>query len=120
MTGLEARSSIAVIPMKTHATLVEFTPEKSATYIYIVAYELNPAKLWQGFFGRRNILITSWMHVRLYKTDYGAGTSLRYVHPMRSFIDGQVILMEGAPIPGDPNHEKGGENHNSWYVDGQM
>jgi hypothetical protein len=99
----------AALALNIRSTVAKFTPENVAAHLHAKLYEQSPQRLWQTFLGKRHLLVTSWIHTRMYDIDFGCG-SPRYVEAVMPQIDGLVQLMEAAPI--DRNEGK------HWAADG--
>ncbi|KAF9634229.1 hypothetical protein BFW01_g5124 [Lasiodiplodia theobromae] len=79
------------------ATVAAFTPAAVAGHLAAKLQEQSPQRLWQAFLGRRHLLVTSWIHTRLYHVDFGTGSRPRLVHAAMPRMDGLVQLMEAPP-----------------------
>lgn len=112
-SGREAATTdSAHLALNIRATVAKFTPGNVAAHLHAKLYEQSPQRLWQTFLGRRHLLVTSWIHTRLYDIDFGSGRP-RYVEAIMPHMDGLVQLMEAAPMGGSLN---AGKKH--WAADG--
>ena len=68
-----------------------------AAHLHDVAFEDSPQRLWQGFLGRRHMLVTSWARAGLYDVDFGLGC-VRFVDSVLKDLDGIVLIKEAPPI----------------------
>ncbi|OJD28715.1 transferase family protein [Diplodia corticola] len=82
------------------ATVAAFTPAAVAGHLAGKLQEQSPQRLWQAFLGRSHLLVTSWIHTRLYDVDFGGGSRPRLVHAAMPRMDGLVQLMEAPPAEG--------------------
>jgi hypothetical protein len=78
------------------STVAGFTPENVAAHLHAKAFEQSPVRFWEGFLGRRHVMVTSWVHTGMYQLDFGCGTP-RYVQGVVPKIDGLLHIMEAAP-----------------------
>lgn len=104
-------------------TVEAFTPEAVAGHVAQKMREQSPQRLWQAFLGRRHLLVTSWIHTRLYEVEFGVGGGgrrPRLVHAAMPRLDGLVQLMEAPPLPpkegGGRRQQQETEKH--WADDG--
>ncbi|KAK0637634.1 Putrescine hydroxycinnamoyltransferase 1 [Lasiodiplodia hormozganensis] len=80
-------------------TVAAFTPAAVAGHVAEKMWEQSPQRLWQAFLGRKHLLVTSWIHTRLYEVEFGVGGGgrPRLVHAAMPRLDGLVQLMEAPP-----------------------
>ncbi|KAB2572407.1 Putrescine hydroxycinnamoyltransferase 1 [Lasiodiplodia theobromae] len=104
-------------------TVAAFTPEAVAGHVAEKMREQSPQRLWQAFLGRRHLLVTSWIHTRLYEVEFGVGGGggggggggrPRLVHAAMPRLDGLVQLMEAPPRDGGVR----GQETRHWADDG--
>lgn len=112
-SGREAASTdSAHLASIIRSTLAKFTTENVAAHLHTKLFEQSPQRLWQTFLGKRHLLVTSWIHTRLYDIDFGSGRP-RYVEAIMPHMDGLVQIMEAAPVEGSLKEEK-----RHWAADG--
>ena len=117
MTGIEA-SDPASLPLMAHnirSTVAKFQPKAVAAVLHDMAHEISPQRLWQAFLGKRNIIVTSWAHQRMYEVDFGTRVPPRFVSAVLPDLDGIVEIMEAAPTPDKTGIEINGKH---WCNDG--
>jgi Transferase family len=107
-----AAADSAPLASSIRSTVAKFTPENVAAHLHAKLYEQSPQRLWQTFLGKRHLLVTSWIHTRLYDVDFGSGRP-RYVEAVMPKLDGLVQLMEAAPMEAPNPTEK-----RHWAADG--
>lgn len=78
-------------------------PERLANHLHSIAYEKSPQRIWQGFLGRRHIMVTTWARAGLYDVDFGLESRIRYADGVVPCVDG-CILINDAP-PTEPTHD---------------
>lgn len=105
MTHVEAPADAVVndsagVAGSLRETMARFTPRAVAGMLHDAAHEVSPQRLWQGFVGGRNVLVTSWLRLGLYGVEFGGGggrrTQPRYVHPIMPRIDGICQVLDAA------------------------
>jgi len=87
--------------------------------LHSLAYEASPQRIWQGFLGRKHLIITSWVKELAYDVDFGLGTPPVWMESVMPDMDGIVVLCEGGPMETVP--AASGEYHGSrkkWWRDG--
>ncbi|KAJ7167786.1 transferase family-domain-containing protein [Mycena filopes] len=89
-------------------TLAPFTPARVGALLHEMAFDVDARRMWGGFIGRRNMIVTSWVRLGLYEVDFGAGRP-RFVHGVMPAMDGIMQVMEAGP----PTAAVG-----AWYRDG--
>ncbi|GFG18798.1 shikimate O-hydroxycinnamoyltransferase [Aspergillus udagawae] len=90
-------ASIGAIASQIRQTVALFTPEKIGAMLHDAAYEISPQRLWQAFLGSGNVLVTSWLRLKVYEVDFaGNGNRPRYVHAVLPKLDGEVQVMESG------------------------
>jgi len=98
-SGREASmESPAAMASRIRSTLARFNSSTLSAHLHDAAYEASPQRLWQAFLGRRHVLVTSWVHSRVYEVDFGTALPPRYVEAVMPSMDGCVQLMEAAPV----------------------
>lgn len=107
---------LATTANKIHDTLAQFTTEAVTALLHDAAHEPCAQRLWQSFLGRKHTILTSWVHLDLYKSiDFGFGSgAVRFVQPMILPFDGIVEIMEARPGLGEERHE----TRRHWTEDG--
>ncbi|KAJ5368626.1 transferase family protein [Penicillium cataractarum] len=112
----ERRLSIARCIRKT----VNQIGDKAAlsSHLHSVAYEKTPQRIWQGFLGRRHLIVTTWARAGLYEIDFGLNSSLgiRYAEGVLPTLDGDVLIKD-APSPKDRDGLSGAKNWTDHGVD---
>lgn len=71
-------------------------PDLLGAHLHSVAFESTPQRIWQGFLGRRHIMVTTWARAGLYEVDFGWGPA-RYVEDVLENLDGLVVIKEAPP-----------------------
>ncbi|TVY60814.1 Agmatine coumaroyltransferase-1, partial [Lachnellula suecica] len=73
-------------------TLQAFTPEAVAAYLHDAAFEVSPQRIWRCFLGKRHVLLTTWLYLRLEEVDFvgEGGGKERFVWPVMPALDGLV------------------------------
>lgn len=76
--------------------------------LHEMAHEICPYRTWGAFLGRRTSIVTSWVRLKVYDVDFGAGRPVAVEAVMPS-MDGCIHVMEAKPtsLPGT-----------RWYEDG--
>jgi hypothetical protein len=89
------------------ATLQAFTPSAIAAHLHDAAFEYCPQRIWQGFLGRKHLLLTTWLYLGVQNIDFvGKGSpKLRFFESVMPSCDGLVQIMEA------PGEGAGGEGH---------
>ena len=60
--------------------------------LHDLAFEVSPHRLWNGFLGRRNTIVTSWLRLKAYEVDFGTSVP-RFVDAFMPNMDGCVQIM---------------------------
>ncbi|KAL4897808.1 transferase family-domain-containing protein [Aspergillus ambiguus] len=76
-------------------------PALLAAHLHSVAFESTPQRIWQGFLGRRHIMVTTWARAGLYEVDFGWGPA-RYVEDVLENLDGLVVIKDAPPPTQNP------------------
>lgn len=112
----ERRLSIAQGIRKT----VNQIGDKAAlgAHLHSVAFEKTPQRIWQGFLGRRHLIVTTWARAGLYEIDFGLHSfaGIRYAEGVLPTLDGDVLIKD-APPPKDQNGLSGRKNWTDHGVD---
>ncbi|KAJ5438528.1 transferase family protein [Penicillium daleae] len=68
-------------------------------HLHSVAYEKTPQRIWQGFLGRRHLIVTTWARAGLYEIDFGLNSlpSIRYAEGVLPTLDGDVLIKDAPP-----------------------
>ncbi|KAJ7067153.1 transferase family-domain-containing protein [Mycena amicta] len=103
-----AATSLAQIAREIRETMVQFTPPRVAALLHEMAFDVDSCRMWAGFLGSRNAIVTSWLRLGVYEVDFGAGRP-SLVHSVMPILEGVVQVMEGMP-----QTQAGGP----WYQDG--
>ncbi|KAK3372609.1 transferase [Podospora didyma] len=82
-------------------------------HLHGVAYEKSPQRIWQGFLGRKHIMVTTWARAGIYAVDFGlgAGSEAKYADGVVPPMDGCVLIKEAPPLgteAGSEEREVGG------------
>jgi hypothetical protein len=77
-------------------------PQQLAAHLHSIAYEKSPQRIWQGFLGRRHIMVTTWARAGLYDLDFGLGSRIRYADGVVPCADGCILIVDAPPT--DPTH----------------
>ncbi|KAF7352260.1 hypothetical protein MVEN_01189700 [Mycena venus] len=103
-----AASTLPELARTIRETVVPFTPQRVGALLHEMAFDVDARRMWGGFIGRRNTIVTSWMRLGVYEVDFGGGRP-RFVHGVMPAMDGVVQVMEAGP-----QTSRGGP----WYQDG--
>ncbi|KAJ7461983.1 transferase family-domain-containing protein [Mycena latifolia] len=103
-----AATTLAQLARAIRGAVVQFTPPRVAALLHEMAFDVDARRMWGGFIGRRNIIVTAWVRLGVYEVDFGAGRP-RFVHAVMPAMDGVVQVMEARP-----QSSAGGP----WYRDG--
>ncbi|KAB5583000.1 transferase [Coniochaeta sp. 2T2.1] len=68
-----------------------------AAHLHGVAFEKSPQRIWQGFLGRRHIMVTTWARAGIYEVDFGLGSAVRYADGVVPHLDGCILIKEAPP-----------------------
>ncbi|KAF7312528.1 hypothetical protein MIND_00266600 [Mycena indigotica] len=101
-------SSLAELAHHLRETVTWFTPIRVSALLHEMAFDIDARRMWAGFIGSRNMIVTSWLRLGVYEVDFGAGRP-RFVHSVMPALEGIVQVMEARP-----RMESGGP----WYQDG--
>jgi hypothetical protein len=97
---------ISKIALSIRSTMLKFNASSIGAMLHDLAFEVSPHRLWNAFLGRRNTIITSWLHLKVYEVDFGIGVP-RFVDAFMPNMDGCVQIME--------NGNTIGRAKNNWY-----
>ncbi|KAF7335283.1 hypothetical protein MSAN_02339000 [Mycena sanguinolenta] len=103
-----AQTPLPHLARTIRSTVAQFTPARVGALLHEMAFDLDARRMWGGFIGRRNTIVTSWVRLGLYEMDFGAGRP-RLVHGVMPAMEGVVQVMEAGP-----QSSEGGP----WYQDG--
>lgn len=123
MSGCDASSdSPSKVAARIRSTVDLFDIKAVAALLHDMAHDLALPRLWNAFLGKRNLIVTSWMHLGLYDVDFGGDAQhARYVEAVMPSLDGCLQIMEAVPRgvghAGDRN-SKGAGRRKRWYDDG--
>ncbi|EFQ25227.1 transferase [Colletotrichum graminicola M1.001] len=71
-----------------------------ADHLHNIAYEKSPQRIWQGFLGRRHIVVTTWARAGMYDVDFGLGSRIRFADSVVPNLDSSVVIKEAPPSSG--------------------
>ncbi|PWY92546.1 hypothetical protein BO70DRAFT_357672 [Aspergillus heteromorphus CBS 117.55] len=112
--NLPTTAALPPIAQRIRQTLTRVRdPTLLAAHLHRLAYESSPQRIWQGFLGRRHIMVTTWARAGLYEVDFGLGP-LRYADGILANLDGLLLIKE-APPPSSPGRRSelvGNTTHN--------
>ncbi|CAF4190929.1 unnamed protein product, partial [Adineta steineri] len=91
--------SIGKMALSIRSTLSKFNSSSIGPMLHELAFELSPNRLWNAFLGRRNTIVTSWLHLKTYEVDFGIGVP-RFVNALMPSVDGCVHLLENGNTKG--------------------
>ncbi|KAA8646068.1 uncharacterized protein ATNIH1004_007491 [Aspergillus tanneri] len=75
----QSPSTLRPIAQRIRETLGQVnSPRAIAAHLHRLAFEKSPQRIWQGFLGRRHIMVTTWARAGLYEVDLGLGARVRY------------------------------------------
>ncbi|KAF3389468.1 hypothetical protein F1880_003395 [Penicillium rolfsii] len=126
MTGVELAS--ASIPEEQRRRLiarrirntVNQIGDKTAlgAHLHSLAFEKTPQRIWQGFLGRRHLIVTTWARAGLYEIDFGLSSypGIRYAEGILPTLDGDVLIKD-APPSGGQDGFSGAKNWTDYGVD---
>ncbi|KAH8423991.1 uncharacterized protein LDX57_001746 [Aspergillus melleus] len=104
MTGHEATASASQpgslrrIAQRIRETIGQVSrADAVAAHLHSLAYEKSPQRIWQGFLGRRHIMVTPWARAGLYEIDLGLGSGVRYADGVLPAMDGLILIKEAPP-----------------------
>ncbi|KAJ7042989.1 transferase family-domain-containing protein [Mycena alexandri] len=104
-----SKTSLPQLARIIRGTLTSFTPHRVSALLHEMAFDVDARRMWAGFIGRRNAIVTSWLRLGLYEVDFGAGRP-RFVHGVIPAMDGLMQVMEAGPA----QKSAGG----AWYREG--
>ncbi|CAF0884719.1 unnamed protein product [Adineta steineri] len=90
---------IGKMALSIRSTLSKFNSSSIGPMLHELAFELSPNRLWNAFLGRRNTIVTSWLHLKTYEVDFGIGVP-RFVNALMPSVDGCVHLLENGNTKG--------------------
>ncbi|KAK1585859.1 transferase [Colletotrichum navitas] len=97
-----ATGSMAHIARKIRGTISRLNnPSNLADHLHSVAYEKSPQRIWQGFLGRRHIVVTTWARAGMYDVDFGLGSRIRFADSVVPNLDSSIVIKEAPPSPGE-------------------
>lgn len=93
--------SIGGLASSIRNAVLLFTPGKVGAMLHDAAYEVSPLRIWQGFPGKRHIIVTSWLRLQVHQVDF-EGTSIppRYVHAIMPNVDGVLQVFDSITNDG--------------------
>ena len=99
-------SSTSEMAKQIRGTIQQFTPSAIAAHLHDTAFEYCPQRIWQGFLGRKYLLLTTWLYLDVHSVDFvgEGGPGVRFVESVMPSCDGLVQIME---TPGDSTDKKG-------------
>ncbi|KAJ6608799.1 hypothetical protein B0H10DRAFT_1955127 [Mycena sp. CBHHK59/15] len=100
--------SLAQLACAVRDVVVQFTPVRTAALLHEMAFDVDARRLWGGFIGRRNTIVTSWMRLGVYEVDFGGGRP-RFVQAIMPAMEGVIQVMEAMPAS---------SRGRPWYQDG--
>ncbi|KAJ7827636.1 transferase family-domain-containing protein [Mycena olivaceomarginata] len=103
-----AGSALPQLARAIRETVSAFTLPRVRALLHEMAFDVDARRMWGGFIGGRNTIVTSWVRLGVYEVDFGAGRP-RLVHGVMPGMDGVVQVMEARP------QTAGG---GPWYQDG--
>ncbi|RDW79884.1 hypothetical protein BP6252_04522 [Coleophoma cylindrospora] len=93
----------ALVPVPCTASqirqsLSEYTHDNLAAILHAEAFEVSPQRLWRAMLGGANLLVTTWLNLKLYELNWGTGVgTVRWVQPDMG-CDGLVEIMEAPGV----------------------
>ncbi|KAJ7265408.1 transferase family-domain-containing protein [Mycena haematopus] len=103
-----AGMSLGQLARTIRETVGQFTPSRVGSLLHEMAFDVDARRMWGGFIGRRNTIVTSWMRLGVYEVDFGGGRP-RFVHGVMPAMEGVIQVMEARP----QSFARG-----PWYQDG--
>ncbi|GLI78593.1 hypothetical protein PoHVEF18_006912 [Penicillium ochrochloron] len=87
-------------------------------HLHSLAHEKTPQRIWQGFLGRRHLIVTTWARAGLYEIDFGLSSysGIRYAEGVVPTLDGDVLIKD-APPSGDLHGSSGATSWTDYGVD---
>ncbi|KAF8577884.1 hypothetical protein K439DRAFT_1654977 [Ramaria rubella] len=111
-TGLQgSKHAIGALAASIRSTLSQFNSETLSALLHEMAHDASSQRIWNGFLGRQNTIVTSWLSLGIYDINFGTGPPM-HVNPTMPSADGCVQVMEARNVPRE--RTKGGK----WYEDG--
>ncbi|KZP14081.1 hypothetical protein FIBSPDRAFT_118553 [Athelia psychrophila] len=89
------------------ANLTQFTPDAVAAYLHDRAFDVSAQRLWSGFLGNENSIMTSWLETGANQVDFfGKTAELGFVDCSMPALDGIIQFIEAVD---------GGTKRGKWY-----
>lgn len=87
-------------------------------HLHSLAYEKTPQRIWQGFLGRRHLIVTTWARAGLYEIDFGLSSypGIRYAEGVLPTLDGDVLIKDAPPVK-DQDRESDATSWTDYGVD---
>jgi hypothetical protein len=101
--------SLPQLAREIRGVVTQFSPARVGALLHEMAFDVDARRMWGGFVGRRNTIVTSWVRLGVYEVDFGGGRP-RFVQGIMPAMDGLMQVMEAMP----PASSTGGP----WYQDG--
>jgi hypothetical protein len=87
-------------------------------HLHSLAFEKTPQRIWQGFLGRRHLIVTTWARAGLYEIDFGLNSypGIRYAEGVLPMLDGDVLIKDAPPLR-NQDGSAGARNWTDYGVD---
>ena len=123
-SSLDQGPPTSQVAKQIRTTLQAFTPSAIAAHLHDAAFEYCPQRIWQGFLGRKHLLLTTWLYLGVDEVDFvgKGGPGLRFVESVMPSCDGLVQIMEtlGKGEGGKEHWSKNGVDVNLFLEEGAM
>ena len=74
--------------------MAQFDSQSLAAHLHDNAYDDTRQRIWQAFLGRHHLLMTSWVHTRLYNVQFGMPEAPFFVDAVVPKLDSCIQVME--------------------------
>lgn len=102
-----AGSDTGQLAASIRTNLTQFTPEAMAAYLHDRAFDVSAQRLWSGFLGNSNSIMTSWLDTEANQVDFfGESARLLFVDCLMPALDGIIQFIEAVD---------GGIKRGKWY-----
>ncbi|MCJ1478959.1 hypothetical protein MMC13_007643 [Lambiella insularis] len=114
-------SQLNVTAKRIRDTLGLFDAAALGAVLHEAVFQENPQRYWNGFLGRRDVLVTSWARLEAYTVNFDRSNKAEpwFVEPVMPTMAGIIEVIEAAPLANernDPKTTKGDQRQ--WYRNG--
>ncbi|KAJ7243956.1 hypothetical protein C8J57DRAFT_1364749 [Mycena rebaudengoi] len=106
-----AQMSLPQLAREIRGVVTQSSPVRVGALLHEMAFDVDAWRMWGGFVGRRNTIVTSWVRLGVYEVDFGGGRP-RFVQGIMPAMDGLMAMQVMEAMP--PASSTGGP----WYQDG--